>query len=198
MSRRNRKHHRIGGMIKTIRKLRDSKRGNETIALTSNDDSDINVDVKPNSQILSSSSTTTLVPQPSNRLKNRIKNAIIEAKVVEPIFITDAKPVIDMPVISQENVFVADRPNMPVEPKERPPQLRPQPKNKLRDSNALSVDEIRILKAPSSGEKKMLMGPRELENQVRKYCIMRRMLFLYPIHQRVIHRRVISQRVIHC
>jgi ankyrin repeat protein len=156
MSRRNRKHHRTGGMIKTIRKLRDLKRGNETIPLTSHDDSGIIEDVKPNSQILSSSSTTTLVPPPSNRIKNRIKNAIVEAKIVEPIFVTDAKPVIDIPIAVQQQ-------NIPVEPKERPIQLRPQPKKMLRESNAISAEEMRNLNMPSSGEKKMLMGPRYLE-----------------------------------
>ena len=55
MSRRHRKHRRRGGMIKTIRKLRDSKKTSEPIVLTSNDDSGISEDVKPNPQILSSS-----------------------------------------------------------------------------------------------------------------------------------------------
>jgi hypothetical protein len=151
MSRRHRKHRRRGGMIKTIRKLRDSKKTSEPTVLTSNDDSGISEDVKPNSQILSSSSTTTLVPPSSNRIKNRLKNAIVEAKIVEPIFATDVKPVVDIPVA------------VPVEPKERPEQLRPQPKKMLRESNALSVEEKQNLNAPSSGEKKMLMGVREFK-----------------------------------
>lgn len=157
MSRRNRKHHRFGGMIKTIRKLRDSKRGNETIPLMSNDDSNINEDVNPSSQMLSSSSTTNMVPG----FKNRIKNAIVEAKVVEPIFVTNAEPLVRAEPLIE--VPVAHQYNAPVEPKERPLQLRPQPKKKIQDSNAPPLNELRKSNAPPSGEKKMLMGPRNLK-----------------------------------